>query len=106
MALEHICDASCLLPSLEINFSFSLSHTNAAFMVRMADQRKVQTIALIRNLKVDLARCSDMIFVIVQNMKDRQKAYFMLLGKPWLKQAKVITIGEVISLLLAPRTGL
>jgi DNA-binding MurR/RpiR family transcriptional regulator len=72
-------------------------------MLRMADQRKVQTIALIRNLKVDLARCSDMIFVIVQ---DRQKAYFMLLGKPWLKQAKVIMIGEVISLLLAPRTGL
>jgi hypothetical protein len=75
-------------------------------MVRMADQRKVQTIGLIRNLKVDLAQCSDMIFLNVQNMKDRQKAYFMLLGKPWLKQAKVITIGEIISILLARRTGL
>jgi hypothetical protein len=26
--------------------------------------------------------------VIVQNMKDRQKAYFMLLGKPWLKTSQ------------------
>jgi len=58
------------------------------FMVRMADQKKVQPVRLIQNLKIDLARCTLKILVIVLQMEDTLEAYSMFLRNPWLKQAK------------------
>ncbi len=59
------------------------------FMVKMVDQSKVQLVGLIRNLKIDLARCTFKILVIVLQMEDTLEAYLMFLGRPWLNQAKV-----------------
>jgi hypothetical protein len=58
----------------------------ALFVVQMANQRKVQPIGLIRNLKIDLAIYK--ISIIVLNMENGVEVYSMLLGRPWLKQPK------------------
>jgi hypothetical protein len=50
------------------------------FVVRMVDQRKVQPIGLIRNLKINLASCDYKISIIVLNMENGVEAYSMLLG--------------------------
>jgi hypothetical protein len=60
----------------------------APFVVRMVDQRKVQPIGLIRNLKIDLVGCENKFYVIMLNMGNETKIYSMLLGRPWLKQTK------------------
>jgi len=58
---------------------------SAPFMVRMANQRKVQLVRLIRNLKIDLARCTFKISITVLQMEDTPKAYSMFLGRPRLE---------------------
>jgi hypothetical protein len=58
------------------------------FMVRMINQGKVQLVNLIRNFKINLARCTFKISVTALQMEDTPKAYSMLLRRPWLKQAK------------------
>jgi len=54
----------------------------------MVDQRKVQPMGLIRNLKINLAGCVYKILIIVLKMESGIEAYSMFLGRPWLKQAK------------------
>jgi hypothetical protein len=44
---------------------------------------------LIRNLKINLVGCVYKISIIVLKMENGVEAYFMLRGRPWLKQAKV-----------------
>ncbi len=76
----------------------------APFVVRMADQRKLQPIGLIKNLKINLACCDYKVSIIVSNMENGMEASSMLLGRPWLKLARVhhnwgdntliITLGE------------
>jgi hypothetical protein len=53
----------------------------------MVDQRKVQP--LIRNLKIDLVGYVYQISITILNMENGIEAYSMLLGRLWLKQAKV-----------------
>jgi hypothetical protein len=55
------------------------------FVVRMVNQRKVQLLGLIKNLKIDLVGCEYNFFVIMLNMENGTKTYSMLLGRPWLK---------------------
>jgi hypothetical protein len=52
----------------------------------MVDQRKVQP--LIRNFKIDLASCVYKISIIILNLENGIETYSMLMGRPWLKQAK------------------
>ncbi len=54
----------------------------------MVDQRKVELMGLIQNLKIDLASCVYKISVTVSKIENGVEAYSMLLGRPWLKQAK------------------
>jgi hypothetical protein len=54
----------------------------------MVNQRKVQPIGLIKNLKINLARCEYKIYVIVLNMGDEMEIYSMFLGRSWLKQKR------------------
>jgi hypothetical protein len=61
----------------------------APFMVKMTNQRKVQPIRLIQNLKIDSTWCTFKILVIVLKMENTLEAYSMFLEKPWLKQTKV-----------------
>jgi hypothetical protein len=60
-----------------------------SFIMRMVDQWKVQPMGLIQNLKINLAGCVYKNSAIVLKMENGVEAYSMLLGKPWLKQAKV-----------------
>jgi len=61
----------------------------ASFVVHMANQRKVQSMGLIQNLKIDLVACVYKILVTILKMENGVEAYFMFLGRPWLKQVKV-----------------
>jgi len=45
----------------------------------MVDQRKVQPIGLIRNLKINLVGCDYKILVTMLDMEDGMEAYFILL---------------------------
>lgn len=58
------------------------------FIVRMADQKKVRPLGLIKNLKIDLVGYVCKILVIILNMENGIEAYSMLLGRQWLKQRK------------------
>jgi len=57
--------------------------------VKMADQKKVWPLGLIKNLKIDLVGYVCKISIIVLNMENGIEAYSMLLGRPWLKQGKM-----------------
>jgi hypothetical protein len=59
-----------------------------SFVVHMDDQRKVQPMGLIRNLKIDLVGCVYKISITILKMENGVEAYFMFLGRPWLKQTK------------------
>ncbi len=56
------------------------------FVIKMVDQRKVQP--LIRNLKIDLGAYVYKISIIILNLENGIETYSMLMGRPWLKQAK------------------
>jgi hypothetical protein len=58
------------------------------FIIKMVDQRKVQPIGLINNLKFDLVGCEFKIFVTVLDMGNETETYSMFLGRPWLKHVK------------------
>jgi hypothetical protein len=49
----------------------------------------VQLVGLIRKLKIDLAKCEYKIYATISNMENGTKTYSMLLGRAWLKQAKI-----------------
>ncbi len=76
----------------------------APFVVHMVDQRKVQLIWLVRNLKIDLVGCEYKIRIIILNMDNGIETYSMLFGRPCLKHVKAhhswgvttltITLGE------------
>jgi hypothetical protein len=59
-----------------------------SFVIRMVDQPKVQPMGLIQNLKMNMVGSIYKILVIVLKMENGVEAYSMLLGRPWLKQAK------------------
>ncbi len=60
----------------------------ASCVVCMAAQWKVQPMGLIQNLKIDLVGCVYKISITILKMENGVEAYSMLLGRPWLKQAK------------------
>jgi hypothetical protein len=58
------------------------------FVMRMADQRKVQPLGLIRNLKIDLANYDYKISRTILNMENGIEAYSMLSGKTMVKTSE------------------
>jgi hypothetical protein len=59
-----------------------------SFLVHIVHQQKVQSIGLIKNLKIDLASCVYKISVTMLNMENGVEVYSMILGRPWLKEAR------------------
>jgi hypothetical protein len=55
----------------------------------MADQAVVQPVGLIRNVRIHIHGISYFITLIVIRNKEINEAYSMLLGHPWLIDAKV-----------------
>ena len=60
----------------------------APFMIKMANQRKVMPLGIIKNLKIDIGGLTFKITVTVITMENQENIYSMLLGRPWLKQAR------------------
>jgi hypothetical protein len=54
----------------------------------MADQRKVIPLGIIKNLKINIGGLTFKITVMVIKMENQENSYSMLLGRPWLKQAR------------------
>ena len=62
---------------------------SALFAVRMADQRRVQPLGLLRGLKMEVSSMKFEIAAVILRMEDISGAYPLLLGRPWLRQAWV-----------------
>ena len=60
----------------------------APFTIKMADQRKVMPLGIIKNLKITIGGLTFKITVTVMKMENQENCYSMLLGRPWLKQAR------------------
>ena len=67
------------------------------FLVRMADQRRVRPLGILRNLVLSIGAISFAMAFVVMNMEDAEEEYSMLLGRPWLRQA-IATTGNPTSL--------
>ena len=61
----------------------------APFLVRMADQRRVQPVGLLKGIVIDVARLTFAVSLVVLNIADAAKDYNIILGRPWLRQAKI-----------------
>lgn len=59
------------------------------FAIKMVDQWKVQVIWFDLKFENQLGKLNYKILVIVLNMENKIEAYFMFLGRSWMKQAKV-----------------
>ena len=62
---------------------------SAPFAVRMADQRRVQPLGLLRGLKMEVCGMKFEIAAVILWMEDISGAYPLLLGRLWLRQARV-----------------
>jgi hypothetical protein len=85
--LDGKCSVNIILKSLRKKVGLRKPQL-VPFVVRMVDQKKVQLLGLIRNLKINLGGNIYKISVTTQNMQNGIETYSMLLGKPWLKQTK------------------
>jgi hypothetical protein len=61
----------------------------ATFTVKMADQRRVKPIGLIRDTKISIEGLRYATTFTVLRMEDNESSYPILLGRPWLRMAKV-----------------
>ena len=55
----------------------------------MADQTRVQPVGLFNHLKITIHNIPYTIAVTIVEMADQQADYSMILGRPWLRDAKV-----------------
>jgi len=85
--LDGRCNVNIILKSLGKKIGLRKPQL-ALFVVRMVDQKNVQSLGLIRNLKINLGSYVSKILVTTLNMENGIEAYSMLLGRPWLKQTK------------------
>jgi hypothetical protein len=60
----------------------------APFTIKMADQRKVMPLGIIKNLKINIGGLTFWITVTVIKMENQDNSYSILFGRPWLKQAR------------------
>jgi hypothetical protein len=61
----------------------------APYRLRMADQAVVQPVGLIQNVRIHIHGIPYFITLIVIQNKEVNEAYSMLLGRPWLIDAKI-----------------
>jgi len=64
--------------------------TAAPYKLRMADGTLVQPVGLLRNIKIHIHGIAYTIILTVISCQDVKSAYTLLLGRPWLRDARVI----------------
>jgi hypothetical protein len=60
----------------------------APFTIKMADQREVTPLGTIKNLNINIRGLTSKITITIIKMENQENSYSMLLGRPWLKQAR------------------
>ena len=61
----------------------------APFAVKMADQRRVRPLGIVRQEEINIEGCTFPVTFIVLRMEQMAGAYKMLLGRPWLRHGKI-----------------
>ena len=61
----------------------------APFQLKMADQRRIQPLGILRNQKITISSLSFFVNFVVIKMNEGDSPYPLLLGRPWLKTARV-----------------
>lgn len=61
----------------------------APFLVRMADQRRVRPLGILNGIVLDVGGIPFAMSFVVMGMEEANDEYNLLLGRPWLRQAKV-----------------
>ena len=61
----------------------------APFQLKMADQRRIQPLGILRNQKITILGLSFSVNFVVIKMNEGDSPYPLLLGRPWLKTARV-----------------
>ena len=61
----------------------------APFQLKMADQRRIQPLGILRNQEITISGLSFSANFVVLKMDEGDSPYPLLLGRPWLKTAKV-----------------
>ena len=59
------------------------------FQLKMADQRRVQPLGILRSREITIMGLSFFVNFVVLKMEERDSPYPMLLGRPWFRQAKI-----------------
>ena len=61
----------------------------APFLVRMADQRRFQPVGLLKGVVIDVAGLTFSVALVVLSIAEAADDYSIILGRPWLRQARV-----------------
>lgn len=59
------------------------------FLAQMADQRRVHPLGILKGIVLDIGGISFAMSFVVMGMEEANEEYNLLLGRPWLRQAKV-----------------
>ncbi|MCO5591948.1 hypothetical protein L7F22_045941 [Adiantum nelumboides] len=61
----------------------------APFQVKMADQRRIQPLGIVRNTVIEIGGLKFKVNFVVLQLEESSQSYPMILGRPWLRAAKV-----------------
>ncbi|MCO5557151.1 hypothetical protein L7F22_010709 [Adiantum nelumboides] len=61
----------------------------APFQVKMADQRRIQPLGIVRNRVIEIGGLKFKVNFVVLQLEESSQSYPMILGRPWLRAAKV-----------------
>lgn len=59
------------------------------FQVKMADQRRVESVGILRNSSIQISGMQFHMNFLFLKMKEGDTSYVMLFGRPWFRLAKV-----------------
>ena len=88
MLLDGGSSVNILPKSVYLKFGNQKLHPTP-FQVKMADQRRLQPLGLLKDQEILVARLKYKINFVVLKMHKGNLAYPMLLGRPWFKKAKL-----------------
>ena len=61
----------------------------APLQVRMVDQRRIQPLGIVRGRQLEVEGLSFDVNFVVLKLEESKKHYPMIMGRPWLRAAKV-----------------
>ena len=77
----------------------------APFSIKLADQRRVTPLGLVKNVSVRVAGIRFLIAFVVMDLPLHSSSFSILLGRPWLKVVAVMRDWKNNTLILQSRDG-